>query len=171
MKLFSDDAPDIGKAIVIGVAQVKTAKSALCGGGMACIKWSPALATGIERIDRDHLNLLARVNELHSALRVDGSSARDIHAVFMWLRRETVQHFAAEEELMVRHGYPEAARHMAQHGELITDLVRLTERQTQAHGVVSQEELEHLACWLVNHIEGPDGALGAFLREKQGQVA
>ena len=120
---------------------------------MAYLHWSSDLDTGIESIDKQHQRILDYVNELNSA-----NSAGDMavtNRVLNELVDYTITHFAFEEELQEKAGYPFLRAHKRVH-EIFAKRVAEFQKRAAAGENVAPEVLSMLKIWLVNHIKGDD---------------
>ena len=72
---------------------------------MAYFPWKPEYSVGIEKFDRQHKVLVHFLNELYEALQA-GQGRKALAHVLNGLIVYTNTHFAAEEKLMERYGYP-----------------------------------------------------------------
>lgn len=138
---------------------------------MPYMEWQAALETGQAQIDEEHRALVAALNRLHAAADRDRA---EVERALAFLRDYTVTHFAAEEELMLRHRYPGTAAHFAAHADLV---LRLSDLLAE-HRAVRQEPgkgagegalagvLAFLESWLVEHILRQDQDLGSFLQQR-----
>ena len=131
---------------------------------MKDIVWSRVLSVGVDEVDEDHRKLVHIFNILNHAVR-DGESGDYLAAVLEELINCTVWHFSHEERLMLKHGYPGAAEHKAQHQDLIRSAKELQAKILQAKGRIAEEHLEFLEHWLAEHILTTDMRLGSFLSE------
>jgi hemerythrin len=129
------------------------------------LEWSDSFAVGVEAIDRQHRELFARIDGLMSAM--SQAKGREVVADLLLFLGEYVQvHFADEEELMRRRGYPGLEGHVAQHRGFAATFAQLRERLSQSGPTVALTiELNNKVCgWAVKHVLGSDRALGAFLQ-------
>jgi len=120
---------------------------------MSYLHWSSDLDTGIESIDKQHQRILDYVNELNSA-----NSAGDTavtNRVLNELVDYTITHFAFEEELQEKAGYPFLKAHKRVH-EIFAKRVAEFQKRAAAGENVAPEVLSMLKIWLVNHIKGDD---------------
>ncbi|MBS4098757.1 MAG: hemerythrin family protein [Sulfuricella sp.] len=129
---------------------------------MPLIDWNESLEIGFRPIDADHKRLVALLNELHEYL-VSGSSLSLIHSAFQRIARHTATHFRHEEALMAESGYPDAPNHCLAHQELEKQMADLLQRLDEGASVFSQELVDFLKNWLINHITTMDTALGHYL--------
>ena len=120
---------------------------------MAYLHWSSDLDTGIESIDKQHQRIVDYVNELNSA-----NSSGDMaitNRVLNELVDYTITHFAFEEELQEKAGYPFLKAHKRVH-EIFAKRVAEFQKRAAAGENVAPEVLSMLKIWLVNHIKGDD---------------
>jgi hemerythrin len=132
---------------------------------MKDLEWGRILSVGVDEIDEDHRKLIHIFNVLNHAVR-DGESADYLAATLEELINCTVWHFSHEERLMLKHRYPGAAEHKAEHRELIDSARELQQKILQADKPVAEEHLQFLERWLTEHILTADGRLGAFLAQE-----
>lgn len=125
---------------------------------MSIITWKEQYAVGIERIDREHRQLIALINEAYDAVR--GPADESVLAELAGnLRSYALSHFRTEETLMQEHGYPQADSHVLEHDDFRWRMIATEEREP----IVI---LEYLSRWLAEHILSKDNDLGLFLRER-----
>jgi diguanylate cyclase (GGDEF)-like protein/hemerythrin-like metal-binding protein/PAS domain S-box-containing protein len=126
---------------------------------MAFLEWSEELLIGLPVIDKQHARLVALLNHISNAVKT-GQEAKQIMALLDELVVFTRHHFATEEQLMDRYGYPDALAHRQEHRKLVEDLLGI---QRQFDRVSLMLTLQSLKEWLRKHIDGDDRRLGAAL--------
>ena len=97
---------------------------------MSLFAWKDSYGIGVPEIDVQHRRLFALADELHEALN-KGRGKDVLQEVLRRLVEYTQAHFATEERLMQRCGYPDIPAHKAQHEEFVRK-VSLLEREFQA---------------------------------------
>ncbi|MCX7921673.1 MAG: bacteriohemerythrin [Clostridia bacterium] len=130
-------------------------------------QWNTKLATGNDEIDGQHKELLARVNHLMEAVS-QGNKKEAVADTFRFLETYAVIHFASEENLQQKYGYPEYIYHKCLHQDFITNLQNLIKKFGR-EGVTPEisMELSKTVCeWLVEHICLEDKKLADFLKAK-----
>jgi hemerythrin len=120
---------------------------------MAYLHWSSDLDTGIDVIDKQHKRIVDYLNELNVAN--EGGDQAVTNHVLGELVDYTLTHFAFEEELQERAGYPFLKAHKRVH-EIFTRRVAEFQKRAAAGENVAPELLSMLKIWLVNHIKGDD---------------
>lgn len=128
---------------------------------MALINWDSIFSIGIEAIDRQHRQLFEIGDRLHAAW-LQRADRAAMCRIFGELLEYTGYHFAEEERLMQRMGYPDLERHRGYHAKLV-DLVRQYYAQLQA-GVpeIEARALDFVKMWLTAHVLGTDREIGAY---------
>lgn len=128
-------------------------------------EWNEAYSVGIGEIDAQHRQLFEAAEQLHQAMRA--RQANDVlRDVFGRLVKYTMAHFAAEERLMSKHGFPSYAQHRVEHEKLTARVCDMKQRFDRGEIALSGELLKFLRDWLDHHINGTDKGYTAFLHAK-----
>jgi len=129
---------------------------------MPLLTWNDALALSVEVIDEQHKQMVDLLNQAYGAI-TTGSSPETVGVILAGLIDHTISHFATEEQVMEGAAYPGLAIHKGEH-ELLTSRVLGLERAFLAGQVQPTiDTLLFLKGWLLDHIEGHDMLLGAYL--------
>jgi hemerythrin len=131
---------------------------------MPFMTWTDKLSVGVKVSDDDHKRLIDLVNRLDDGMRT-GQGKEVVGKVLDELVRYTKFHFAREEQMFAKTGYP-AAVHKKEHDDLVKQVLDLQARYQKGELALSMETLEFLKNWLVNHIQGTDKKYGPFLNSK-----
>lgn len=128
-------------------------------------EWEPLMETGVAEIDRDHRELVDRINELGQAMR-KGEGRQKIAELLAFLNRYVQEHFLMEEALMRASGYPGLEQHQARHEQFRRDLAARAEAfaHTPAERGVAIEIHGWLMRWLSDHTLHQDETLAVHLR-------
>ncbi|MDE2398086.1 MAG: hemerythrin family protein [Burkholderiales bacterium] len=129
---------------------------------MPIMPWSDLLSVGVASIDQQHRILVGILNQLGDSLEA-GIDAWDESVALTRLVDYTESHFAFEEELMRRAGYPGLDAHEQEHRLLFQQVAELMARSSSGEKVGTQALLVFLRDWLTSHIMGTDRALGLSL--------
>jgi len=127
--------------------------------------WDPSYSVNIGIIDAQHKNLVSILGELHEAMAA-GKGKEKLGPVLSNLIKYTQAHFATEERLMEKHGYPEYGAHKAEHENLTGTVMDFHRRFLSNEVAMTVEVMEFLANWLFKHIKGSDKRYGPFLNAK-----
>jgi methyl-accepting chemotaxis protein/hemerythrin len=127
------------------------------------IAWDASFSTSIATFDDQHKNLFAMINELSEAMQ-QKRSKEAIGSVLQRLISYTETHFAAEEEVFRRTGYPEETAHRQLHRDLVNKALGLQEKFNAGEMLLTHEVVDFLNDWLIKHIKGTDKRYGAHLK-------
>ena len=131
---------------------------------MALIEWTPQLEVGFPEIDDQHQHLIQLMNGLHAAIE-ERQAQEALDPVLTDLLNYTLFHFRMEENLMAEHAYAGEEAHVARHRQFFEDVMAFHARKDLEAARLPAEILAFLKTWLLEHIQGTDARLAAFLRE------
>jgi hemerythrin len=135
------------------------------------LQWTSTLSVGVPEIDEQHRELFRRIDRLLDAmLHQDRSEAG---RMIDFLRGFVVEHFAAEERLMVEVTYPDAEQHVREHRTFASTLADL-DAEFAAHGATASVvfKLEkQVVGWLADHVYFTDVALGRYVQAQRASAA
>lgn len=135
------------------------------------IVWGPELHVGWDEIDSQHKEILVRIADLHD--RVERGDEFGAKAALGALSDTVVLHFATEQDLMERSGYPERSAHKGAHDLFLQDLQALSAELDEVGLTEQVNEWVHgrMTEWITFHIRTNDLPLGrhlARLRHRSG---
>ena len=131
---------------------------------MALLNWTDELSVFVAEFDEDHKRLVGLINSLWEASEQRRGHAA-IDAVLGELAEYTGTHFAREEDLFARWGYPGAAAHMEAHRKLVATLTQLRDKfRADRAEIVPDDIFEFVRDWLIKHIIREDGVYAAYFR-------
>lgn len=131
---------------------------------MAFISWDPTMSVGVEVIDAQHRRIVDYINELDVAR---GMGDRDlVKEVLLGLQDYALSHFAFEELLMERSGYPLRESHKKVHETFAAHVAKYLERHDLG-GDVCRQVLSELKIWLTNHIAHDDQQYAPYIKKMQ----
>ncbi len=137
------------------------------------LSWDESYATGIEKIDKQHQELFAIVNELSAAL-VLGRANNSVGAVLKRLTEYASCHFATEEELMRKYDYPLTNQHMEEHKRFTQQMTDLVFRHRDGKILVHVQTYTVLRDYILNHIcdeeKVYDQGLGQYLLDHPDSI-
>jgi hemerythrin len=132
------------------------------------VLWTPDLSIGVNEIDEQHKEMIARVNELQTAVR-EGRGEAELGRIIDFAAEYVYFHFNAEEEVMKSSGYPAYDAHKTIHDSFVQDLVRIMKdfEASKNDGELVIRVAKGLDKWIRDHIKQVDQELGVFLKARQ----
>lgn len=132
---------------------------------MATMTWNSSYSLGITMIDSQHQRLFALMDDLHEAMK-SGKGADVQGKVLAELVTYTRTHFAAEERLLVQHGYPDLAAHKLQHDQFTRKIQDFSDKARTGKLALTVTLSAFLKEWLTGHIMQVDRKYATYLQEK-----
>lgn len=132
---------------------------------MDIIKWKTEYALGIEKVDNQHMRLIALINRLVDSYQED--RGRDtIETIFQGLMDYCSYHFVVEEMVMRNHSYGEYVSHKTRHDNFINKIKYFKADYSKGNSVVLVKTVDYLNDWLIDHIVIEDRKYVPSLRKK-----
>jgi len=123
------------------------------------LQWSNDFRLGIPEVDQEHRTFFGLLHDIEACLAAgDDPGARGALAA---LRDYAEQHFSHEEEFLEAVGYPDLARHRAEHAIFMRD-VKVLEATP---GVPTTVAALMARAWIATHILGTDRRYTRWLDE------
>jgi len=132
---------------------------------MPIAEWDDSYKTGFALVDTQHEEMFGMVNELYDAI-LGRRDQQLIGPTLEKLSRYTVEHFRAEEALMVETNYPAFEEHRTQHWKLMNDVQDLRQKYESGEAVLSITLAAFLADWLRHHIKEEDLKLIRYVQAR-----
>lgn len=132
------------------------------------MEWNETLAVGVAELDGHHRQLIALIRNLFEAI-VEERPGQVLDDVVADLRDYTMFHFTAEKRLMEAYHYPGLEAHHAQHQDFLGMVIQVSRHDTSDQEdaeTEAREIMDYLSAWLVNHINGTDKKMAAYLKER-----
>lgn len=130
------------------------------------IQWRSKFEIGVRQIDEEHKHLALLVNDFYDLHRSRATSG-NLFTLFNELVRYVETHFQHEEELMASSDYPMLLEHKAMHFELAQAIFSLNEKYSKGQGKITDETMEFLKKWLLDHIVEQDMRIGEHIKKKK----
>lgn len=131
--------------------------------------WSAKLETGIPEIDMQHKELVAMINKLHKAMRMQ-KGAGELGNILTGLAEYTVMHFGTEEKLFQEFHYGDYESHKKIHEALVAQVLKIKSDFESGKATITMDLMDFLSDWLKNHILKTDMEYSGFLKEKLGLI-
>jgi hemerythrin len=135
------------------------------------VVWQESLSVGVEEIDLQHKLLIEKYNAFFTAYS-EGQADKEVIRLFGFLEGYVATHFADEEKLQKRIGFPDYLKHREQHQELTRKVAEFKERLEKGGpdpALIASAGLL-LTGWLIEHISIMDRAIGRHMKGKQGET-
>ena len=123
-------------------------------------QWTPDYAVGVPQINQERQNC-SKWPRRCIKLCWKGK-ARRFRNLLSRLVKSTIHHFAHEERLMERIGYPDYRQHQIEHAELCSKVRRMQDR-SDLETIRPGEILRFLGDWLKYHTTTSDRRIGAYM--------
>jgi hemerythrin len=133
--------------------------------GMSMFQWKQEYSVGYPEIDKQHQKLFQLADELHAAM-TGGKGKAVLGKTLGNLISYTKVHFANEEGLMQRHGYPDYPKHKALHDALTAKVVAFQKDFEANHTGMTVDLLQFLKDWLAHHIGQTDQKVATYFKSK-----
>ncbi|HEY3320236.1 MAG TPA: bacteriohemerythrin [Planctomycetota bacterium] len=132
------------------------------------LEWTDALSVGVQEIDRQHKELIARTNQLAQAI-AEGQQKDALCATLKYLQDYVIEHFGTEERVMFYGGYAEYLEHRRRHSDFVMQLAEFgfELEQAGANPPLLDKLYQWLATWVMHHISKDDVELCSFIRNDQ----
>lgn len=129
---------------------------------MAFFDWQDDYSVNVVEIDEQHKKLVGMLNDLFTALKA-GDGREALEKILNGLVEYTVTHFATEERLMKKAGYPGYLEHKEKHEKMAAKVLDFVQKY-QTNEMKSPIEISNfLKDWLKKHIMNTDKAYGPYL--------
>lgn len=127
------------------------------------LEWGAALDTGEPLVDQQHRAFIGLLNDLTD---VGDTDTVRIVAALDRLAEHTAVHFATEEALMARLGYPAGATdaHVREHRELTAREQVLSIDYRRGWTTGTGPLVDYMVSWIVDHIATQDRLLVEYIR-------
>ncbi|MFA6310807.1 MAG: bacteriohemerythrin [Sterolibacterium sp.] len=125
---------------------------------MDLMEWNDRFKLGHDKIDSDHMKLVALVNQLTDAM-LKREGRQVCGKILEQLVNYFNTHFAREERLMATHHYAHIVEHKAEHADFVREILAFKSEFEAGSATLSISLLNFLREWLINHIMVSDKAL------------
>jgi hemerythrin-like metal-binding domain len=127
--------------------------------------WKDSFAIGVPEIDRQHKALCDKIDDLFAACS-GGKGGNEVVKTLDFLTEYTIKHFADEEKLQQKVGYPGFSRHKALHNDFTAQVLKLKkELAASGHSVPMVINVNNvISTWLINHIMKEDKQLKEYMK-------
>ncbi len=132
---------------------------------MEKLKWNQSLSVGVAEIDREHRQIIEIINLLISDPEANVRS-ETISEILNRLMQYARSHFETEEELMMKHSYPDLEVHQKTHIDFKKKMVEFCIGAMEYKEKLPTELFLYIVTWLENHILEEDMKYVSFFKEQ-----
>ncbi|HJV48785.1 MAG TPA: bacteriohemerythrin [Geothrix sp.] len=129
------------------------------------ISWNTRYDTGIRIIDEQHQELFRILDALRRLVQ-DGTKRTEVEGMLVDLVGCSERHFATEEGIMARYGYPDLAQHLSEHASMLTSLHELLAKFQESDQAMALLVPTFMEGWLKHHISDGDFGFVTFLKAR-----
>ncbi len=119
------------------------------------IKWNDKYSVGISVIDDEHKKFIDIINKA-IITKEHNDNPEELKEVLYRVTMYAIKHFATEENYMIEFNYPEYQHHKEEHDDFAIKAITYSKRVADGDSHFTNEVLEYLKQWLVNHIQITD---------------
>ncbi len=119
------------------------------------IEWEDKYSFGISIIDKEHKKFIDVINKAIIA-REHYDNPEEVKEVLRGMTTYVLTHFKTEETYMIKFNYPEYQNHKEEHLDFSEKTIAYCKRIADGDSHFTNEVLEYLKQWLVNHIQITD---------------
>jgi len=135
------------------------------------IQWTDDLAIGIQAIDEQHKTLISRAASFTQA--VESGNKKQLEETVNYLIAYAVQHFGAEELIMIRNRYSRFKEHRDEHSWFIKKTFDFSSKLAEPAGCTPKDAealRDMLLNWMLDHIEVKDKHIAETLNSFGGPL-
>ncbi|MBI9099891.1 MAG: bacteriohemerythrin [Spirochaetaceae bacterium] len=129
------------------------------------LSWDDSISVKIDLFDTHHKKLIGLINQLYQAME-EGNGTSVLLPILEELIEYTAYHFSAEEEAFEKYSYPGRENHIKEHSAFVVKAEELYGGIKEGSAVLTNEVLDFLQDWVVNHIMKVDFKYSDFLSDK-----
>ena len=119
------------------------------------IEWDDKYSVGISKIDDEHRQFIDIIN-MAIATNERNDDSGELREVLYRITKYALNHFSTEENYMIEFNYPEYQYHKEEHHDFSRKVLAYCKRVADGDSQISNEILEYLKRWLINHIQVTD---------------
>lgn len=113
-------------------------------------------SVNVSKIDEEHRDFIKIVNKVINIANKHDIDREEIAIVLYEMTQHALNHFKTEEEYMKKFECTEYQLHKKEHKGFLMKTVDFCSRTMKGDYDITNDLLEYLQSWLVNHIQGTD---------------
>lgn len=135
---------------------------------MTMLSWHDQYLIGDWTIDEQHKMLFKLINDFHTHW-LEARDPKEIALLLNKLIQYCEHHFASEEAIMEKEGFPKLEQHLQDHDKLAKTIFALNEEFVHRREMASSDVQKFCKHWLVDHIVNSDYEFRDYLALKKQQ--
>ena len=132
---------------------------------MLDIIWDQKYCVHIAEIDRQHQKFTALLDMLFEAIE-DGRSKGALAEILRELVAYAGYHFDTEEQLMIKHHYPELGAHQKEHEEFRARILEFQRNFAEGKETLTDDVVKFMTHWISDHVMNTDMKYAPFLNAR-----
>jgi len=123
------------------------------------------LEIGIELLDKQHMNLLNKFNQMLS-IEQNKYTRIEIENMFSLISNDMMQHYKDEEQLQLQYNYPNYKEHKQIHMQFADEYLNIQQEfQSTNNNDIMLRLIQKIADWVLEHITNEDAKFGNYYKE------
>ena len=132
---------------------------------MLDIIWDEKFSVHIAEIDRQHQKFTAMLDMLFEAIE-EGRSQSSLEGILSELVAYISYHFDTEEQLMIKHRYPELGAHQKEHEAFRAKILEFRRSLAEGKETLTDDVVKFMTHWIADHVMNTDMKYAPFLNAR-----
>lgn len=132
---------------------------------MLDIIWDQTYSVHIAEIDRQHQKFTALLDMLFEAIEA-GRAQGVLSEILRELLAYASYHFDTEEQLMIKHHYPEFGVHHQEHDEFRAKMLEFQRNFSEGKETLTGDVVKFMTHWIADHVMSTDKKYAPFLNAR-----
>ena len=132
---------------------------------MLDIIWDQKYSVHIAEIDRQHEKFTAMLDMLFEAIEAERSQGV-LDGILKELVAYASYHFDTEEQLMIKHHYPELGAHQKEHGDFRAKILEFQRNFAEGKETLTDDVVKFMTHWIADHVMNTDMKYAPYLNAR-----
>ena len=132
---------------------------------MLDIIWDQTYSVHIAEIDQQHQKFTAMLDMLFEAIEA-GRPQSALSEILRELVAYAGYHFDAEEQLMIKHRYPQLGEHQKEHAAFRTKILEFQRNFAEGKETLTDDVVKFMTRWIADHVMTTDMKYAPYLIER-----
>ena len=130
---------------------------------MPLMNWDETMSVGVKKLDDQHKILIGLINDAYEA--IQKHDEHHMTKLIEQMRAYANEHFATEEGLMRKHGYPGIENHIFKHAKFNSEVDEFKKKQFEKTNL--SQIFVFLSRWLTTHIMDEDRQYVSYMPKEE----